>query len=643
MRKLTPADPETKSADIVAENVARLRELFPEAFTEGKIDFEVLKQVLGGAVDEREEKYGLNWHGKRQARQWALTPSTGTLRPCPEESVDWDTTQNLFIEGDNLEVLKLLQKSYAGKVQVIYVDPPYNTGHDRVYPDDYHDPIAHYLEITGQTDGEGRRVSSNSEASGRFHTCWLQMIYPRVKLARHLLTEDGLFFLSCDSSELHNAISVLNEVFGEENSVAQIVWKKSYGGGSKTKHVVVLHEYILAYVKNKESLGRLDLPPDPKSRKYYRLQDSKFELRGPYRLQPLSTNSNDERENLRYAIPYRGEEIWPEKQWQWEKQRTLAALANDELVIVKQRDEWTVNYKQYLRDEDGIERGAKPFSILEGPYTQSGTSQIASLLGDPKVFAFPKPTDLIGTLIRYTNPVNDCIVLDFFAGSGSTGEAVVRANAEDGGSRRYVLVQLPEAVDPNDAGQKQAAEFCDRINVPRSIGEITKERLRRSGNAIRAEQPLLKCDLGFRVFKLDRSNIRAWDPDRDDLTGTLLDAVEHLREGRSEQDILYELLLKLGLELTIPIETRTIVGKEVHSIGAGTLLACLAPAIDRGTVEPLALGIVAWHRELAPSGEGDPPRETTLVFRDSAFADDVAKTNLAAILEQHGLANLRSL
>jgi adenine-specific DNA-methyltransferase len=286
MDKLGTNDPETKSADVVAENVEALKALFPEAFTEGQIDFAVLNGLLGAAVAERDEKYGLNWHGKRRARQIALTPSTGTLLPCPEESVDWETTQNLMIEGDNLEVLKLLKKSYAGKAKIIYIDPPYNTGGDFVYPDDFRDNIKNYLALTGQI-ADGVKISSNTETSGRFHTDWLNMMYPRLKLSRGMLRDDGLIFVSCDDSEAENLRVMMNEVFGEENLICQLVWKKSYGGGSKTKHVVVLHEYVICFAKNKDSIGRMELSPDPAARKYYKLKDSKFDKRGPYRLQPL--------------------------------------------------------------------------------------------------------------------------------------------------------------------------------------------------------------------------------------------------------------------------------------------------------------------------------------------------------------------
>jgi adenine-specific DNA-methyltransferase len=252
MKKIAPDDPETKSADLVAANIDQLRVLFPEAFTEGKVDFDVLRQILGGAVEEREEKYGLNWHGKRRARQIALTPSLGTLRPCPDESVDWDTTQNLMIEGDNLEVLKLLQKSYAGKVKLIYIDPPYNTGKEFVYPDHFQDNIKNYLELTGQVDSEGRKVSTNSESSGRFHTDWLNMMYPRLKLARNLLRADGVIFVSIDEHELAHLRTIIGEIFGEENLMGTLVWKNATD--NNPTNIAVEHEYILVIAKGIEAL-----------------------------------------------------------------------------------------------------------------------------------------------------------------------------------------------------------------------------------------------------------------------------------------------------------------------------------------------------------------------------------------------------
>ncbi len=642
MKKLTAEDAETRSPDVVAENVEQLKTIFPEAFTEEKVDFEVLKQLLGGLVEEREEKYGLNWHGKRRARQLALTPSTGTLRPCPEESVDWDTTKNLMIEGDNLEVLKLLQKSYSGKIKLIYIDPPYNTGKDFVYPDDFRDNIKNYLELTGQTDGDGRKISSNTEASGRFHTDWLNMMYPRLKLARNLLRDDGVVFISLDDCEIANARKLCDEVFGEENFVDNMIWKKRYGGGAKEKYLVSIHEYILVYAKSIEAIGQIEVPlSDASIERYYTLRDEYFEERGPYRTHPLEAmKSFEDRPNLAFPISAPdGSELQPKRQWRWSKERMDEALSTGRVAFTKTRDgSWSASSKQYLKDDSGETRSAKAFSIIEGVYTQAGTNEIVEYFGDARVFPFPKPIKLLRKLLEIgSSDAKNDLIIDFFAGSGTTGDAVFAQNAEDGGSRRVILVQLPEPLDHESKDSKVAAEFCDRLGKPHCITEITKERLRRAANKIQEENPMFAGDLGFRVFKLASSNIRAWEPNRDDLPTTLHDSIEHLKTDRTEQDILFELLLKLGLDLTIPIEQKSIAGKAVHNIGAGTLLVCLAEQIAAAEVEALALGIAAWHKELAPTGE------TTVVFRDSAFADDVAKTNLTAILQQHGLENVRSL
>ena len=642
MKKLTPQDPETKSPDLVAENIARLKALFPELVTEGpegaSVNVDVLKTLVGDrTVTDCDEKYGLNWFGKRRARQLALTPSTGTLRLCPEESVDWETTKNLVIEGDNLEVLKLLQKSYAGKVKLIYIDPPYNTGKDFVYKDDFRDNIRNYKRLTGQVDEEGSPLTSNPETSGRFHTDWLNMMYPRLKVAKVLLNTNGLLLVSTDETESDNAKRICDEVFGEENFVERIVWKNKYGSGAFTRGFANVHEYILVY--SREPISNVAAPLNDEQRAAYKLRDDKFPIRGGYLTQPLATKSKDPRPNLVYPIHHEGHEIWPDKQWIWSKERFDAAYANNEIVINHERGKFSVRVKQYLRDENGIERLGKPLSLMTGPFNQEGTRDLAGLFGD-RVYTFPKPVALIQYFVRLV--VNDCesrdgIYLDFFAGSGTTGHAVMAQNAADGGNRRYILVQLPEPLDPKNKDQKTAAEFCDKLGKPRTIAELTKERLRRVGKKIKEENPDWDGDTGFRVFKLDSSNIRAWDPHPDDLEGALLEHVEHLKPGRSEQDVLYELLLKLGLDLCVPIETRTIAGKEVHAVGGGVLIACLAERIEQAQVEELAQGIVEWHGELAPAGD------TSCVFRDAAFENDVAKTNLAAILEQHGIAKVRSL
>jgi adenine-specific DNA-methyltransferase len=641
MQRIELNDPETKSADLVAANIDALKALFPEALTEGRVDFDVLKQLLGGAVDEREEKYGLNWHGKRRARQMALTPSTGTLLPCPEDSVDWDTTQNLMIEGDNLEVLKLLQKSYAGKVKLVYIDPPYNTGRDFVYPDDFNDSIRNYLEITGQLEGD-RQISSNTDSSGRFHTHWLNMMLPRLKAARPLLCDDGFFFVSVDDAELSNARKICDEIFGEENFIDNIIWKKRYGGGAKEKYLVSIHEYILMYAKNMQSVGDIAIPLSEVSiDRYYNLKDENYEGRGPYRTHPLEAmKSFEDRPNLSFPIPTPdGGKLWPKRQWRWGPERMAEALRRGEIAFVKNRDgAWSASSKQYLKDDSGETRSAKVFSIIEGIYTQSGTNEIVELFGDARVFPFPKPTELLRKLIELaTSETKDALVVDFFAGSGTTGQAVLSQNVIDGGVRRYILVQLPEPLDMDGRDQKVPGEFCQKLGLAGNIAELTKERLRRAARRLREENPLFLGDTGFRVFKLARSNIRAWEAESLDLEDTLLVHVEHLVLGRTEPDILTELLLKLGLDLCVPVEKREFAGKAVHSIGAGALIVCLSDGLTRDVVESLGLGIVAWHKELAPAVD------TRVVFKDSGFADDVAKTNMAAILNQNGIADVRSL
>ena len=641
MKKLTANDPETCSTDFVAENLEHLKALFPEVFTEGKMDFEVLRQLLGNEIDEREEKYGLNWHGKRQARRIALTPSTGTLRPCPEESVDWETTQNLMIEGDNLEVLKLLQKSYAGKVKLIYIDPPYNTGKDFVYRDDYRDNIQNYLKLTGQIDGENRKLSSNTEASGRFHTAWLNMMYPRLKLSRQLLKDDGLICVSIDDEEVANLRLMCDEIFGSENRVEEVVWKNKYGSGALTKGFANVHEYLVVY--SRSPISNIAAPLDDEQRRAYKHKDSKFRVRGGYITQPLATTSKDDRPNLRYAIKHKGVEIWPEKQWIWGKDRFETAYRNDEIVVNEREGKYSVRVKQYLRDENGVERLGKPLSLLNGPFNQEGTKEIRELFGSP-IFDFPKPSALIRYLFSFIlndQPEDDGLYLDFFAGSCPSAHAVLALNASDRGKRRFIMVQLPEPCSPKSQASKAGLATIadigkDRIRLVRN--QILERKKREQDELLPLDNEIAEVgDLGFRVFKLDTSNLRAWAPAHDDLEGTLLDSVAHIKPDRSEEDILCELLLKLGLDLCVPIETQVIAGKFVRSIGAGTLIACLDENISREGVEPLALGIAEWHAQISPAGD------CAVVFRDSAFEDDVAKTNLVAILKQHELGNVRSL
>jgi adenine-specific DNA-methyltransferase len=643
MKPLTPSDPETKSADVLAENVAALQALLPEAFTEGKLDFEVLKQLLGGTVEEREEKYGLNWHGKRRARQIALTPSTGTLRPCPEESVDWDTTQNLMIEGDNLEVLKLLQKSYAGKVKLIYIDPPYNTGKDFVYPDNFQDNIKNYLELTGQVDGEGKKLSSNTEASGRFHTDWLNMMFPRLKLARNLLSDDGVIFISIDDRELGNLKRLCDELFAEECYKGTVVRATGQTTGQDSGGLGASFDFVLVYSKTPD-VELSGLPLDENDLERYQEEDE----RGKYALWQLrKTGSNDRRQDrptMYFGVKAPdGTEVFPlgptgyESRWRFDA-RGYARLVAGNLIVWKRRrrgegEDWWPYVKTYL--EGRTKRPSPLWDDLDG--SKKASIDLRALLGG-NVFSNPKPVDLIRRMTQVCpESSKDAVVLDFFAGSGTTGHAVAAQNAADDSRRRFILVQLPEPLDESDNAQEAAARFCRSLGRPANVAEITKERLRRARHKIKDEIPMFAGDLGFRVFKLASSNIQAWEPDRENLAQTLEEAVDHLKTDRTEQDILFEVLLKLGLDLTVPIEKKTIAGKDVHSVGAGTLIVCLAEKVAAKDVEPLALGIAEWHKTQRPAGE------STVVFRDSAFVDDVAKSNLTAILQQHGLENVRSL
>jgi adenine-specific DNA-methyltransferase len=685
IRKITAEDPLARSAEMVANNIAALKSMFPELVTEGgngaSVNVDVLKQLVGDrTVTDAEEKFGLNWHGKRRARQLALTPSTGTLRPRPAESVDWNTTQNLFIEGDNLEVLKLLQKSYAGRVKMIYIDPPYNTGKDFVYPDDFRDNIKNYLELTGQVEG-GRKVSSNAETSGRFHTDWLNMIYPRLKVARDLLQNDGVMFVSIDDKESASLKHILDEVFGEENYIDTIAVEMSTTSGPKTVNaqqgtIVKNVEFVHIYQKSDEfdktphtplldgvdaydthysvwlnDDGTLDSLADKmhadaavgKDIALYGLAErGKFSINNVNKLLLVSDAARSFVEaNLqriaRVDRPPVSSAGRSPATGRWESfevdHRTyfLTTLANGTLQALMPL---ALNYRMSDDYKPRFGRTVIRGDLWKGFHQDMGN---VAKEGDVAFSNGKKPIRLIKQLMKWASTAKNGIVLDFFAGSGTTAHSVMQLNAEDGGDRRFVVVQLPEQLDVSSTEQRAAAEFCDQLGKPRNIAEITKERIRRAGKKIKDETPMFAGDLGFRVVRLDSSNIRPWEANRDNVAQTLRDTQDYLKPDRTEADILYELLLKRGLDLCVPVELRTIAGKTVQSIGAGSLIACLDKQITQAEGESLALGIAAWHKEINPAGE------TAVVFRDDAFADDVVKTNVAAILEQHGLKNVRSL
>ena len=636
IQKIEAQSPEARSADLMADNIAKLKAMFPELVTEttqgGKttatLSVDVLKGLIGDATAaDSEEKYGLNWHGKRRARQIALTPSTGTLRPCPDESVDWDTTQNLMIEGDNLEVLKLLQKSYAGKVKLIYIDPPYNTGKDFVYPDNFQDNIKNYLELTGQTES-GRKISSNTDASGRFHTDWLNMIYPRLKLAHSLLQSDGVIFVSIADHEIHNLRAAMNEVFGEENFIATVIWQKVFAPKNSARHFSEDHDYVVVYAKNAEIWSPRLLPRSEEMESRYGNLDN--DVRGPWASDNLTARNFYGAGTYPVTCPSGRVIDGPPSGTYWRvSKEKFDALDADNRIWWGADGGNMPRLKRFLSD---VQDGRVPQTLWtyeEVGHTQEAKKELIATVDFPNsdvVFDTPKPTRLLRRILQLaTSPDGSDLVLDFFAGTGSMMDAVFQQNAEDGGKRRCILVQLPE---PLEGGE---------VAGWTSIADITRARLVGAGKRHRTADPMFAGDVGFRNFKLDTSNIRAWNPNVADIAGTLLANLEHIESGRSENDVLYEVLLKLGLDLCVHADLREIAGKPVHSIGGGTLMACLDEHISVTDAEPLALGIAAWREELATAGA------TTAVFRDSAFENDVAKSNLAAILEQHGVKQVRSL
>ena len=616
MNKISPEMPELQSMDITADNITNLKSLFPEAFSEGSIDFDVLKQLLGANVDEKEERYGLNWHGKRQARQLALTPSRGTLRPCKDESVDWHNTKNLMIEGDNLEVLKLLQKSYAGKIKLIYIDPPYNTGQDFIYSDDYRDNLSKYLNFTGQVIN-GNKISTNTETSGRFHTSWLNMMYPRLKLAKNLLHSDGFIFVSIDSHEVSNLKIIMDDIFGEEcyrNTIA--VRRGIKNVQAQFEDVSALsqgHEYILLYSKN--SLSRL-----PKlSQSHLEQKPGKWDTfwRGT------------DRPTMRYELFG----ITPEKgQWRWEKNRTAEAIENYRFFLEKKSqqmslDDWffdnltSTNKKlNFVRknDEDVVQYYVPP---SDGKILSDNWMDI-SLSGNETIFDTEKNTDLLERIINWICRSSNDIVLDFFAGSGTTGHAVLKSNSKNNSNIHYMLIQLPEP--------SNKSEFM-------TISELTKYRLIESGKKVKDGNPDWNGDVGFRVFKLDTSNIRPWEATAESLSEQIDAYVSPILEGRIEEDLLTELMLKRGIDLSVNIETRQFDGLTVSCVDGGKLFTCFAKQIPASSVEELTKGIIDWHKSLKVG------KDTVCYFLDDAFENNVAKTNLCAILEQHGLTNLHSL
>lgn len=630
---LTTSDP----TRIVVE---RLREAAPQVFSEDRIDFDKLKELLGGQVEQGTERYGLSWAGKSEAFRNVQTPSVATLLPMPDESVDWDITENLIIEGDNLEVLKLLQKPYHGKVKMIYIDPPYNTGNEFIYPDNFREGLQDYLRYSGQVSEEGIKQSTNSETSGRFHSNWLSMMYPRLFLARNLLKDDGVIFVSIDDNEVHNLRMLMNEVFGEENFVASLVWEKAYTANQTAKHISNTHDYILIYCRDEASteIGKIARTEE----QIAKFKNPDNDPRGYWKAENLSAGKYYAAGQFPITGP-KGEVFLPPpgRYWRCNEQQYSSWLADKRITFGKDETGRPMLKKFLSEMEDGLT------ATTWWEHRQFGTNKEASIelkeqFGGESVFETPKPVKLLKKMIGIV-PDKNAIILDFFAGSGVTANGVLEQNNEDGGNRKFILVQLPEKTE--------------NPKFP-TIAHITRERVRRviqklsRGDAENAEKKAKEpglpfsansapsCetgslppsgkggggDLGFRAFKLSSSNFKIWDADHAPATPNALaeqlklyaDNVEHLRD---QQDILFELILKTGRPLSSGIECLEIDGAPVYSVSEGQLLICLENPITkevlRGMVERKPLQILCL---------------------DTAFGgDDALKTNTVLESKSHGV------
>lgn len=577
------------SHNLPADKTAELLRLFPEIRTEGdKIDFDKLKLVLGQTVDVSKERYGMTWPGKADCFKTIQAPSAGTLLPAPEESVDFDTTENLIIEGDNLEVLKLLQKAYLGKVKMIYIDPPYNTGNDFIYPDNYTESLQTYLEYTGQVDAEGKKFGTNTDTDGRFHSNWMNMIYPRLYLARNLLSENGVFFISIDDREVDNLKKLCNEIFGEENYKGTIVRATGQTTGQDSGGLGQSFDYVLVYFKHSDyELSGLALSDSDLER--YEEEDE----RGKYALWQLrKTGSNDRRtDRPNMFFPIRnpdGEDVLPigptgyESCWRFDRKGYERLVAENYIVWKKRQknggEEWWPYVKTYL--EGRTKRPSPLWTDLEG--SKKASIDLREIMGD-SVFDNPKPIGLLTKLLQIAPESNaDGLILDFFAGSGTTAQAVIELNKQTGTNHKFILVQLPEPVEDD--------KFA-------TIANITKERVRRVIKKLNDEEagqlPMGgKQDRGFRVFKLTESNFKGWEAsvpkDSTALAQQLELHIDHIREGRTSEDILYEILLKSGFPLTTPVEKIELEGKAVYSAAGGGMLICMEKELSLEVIRAMA-------------------------------------------------------
>ena len=593
-------------------NKEKLQAVFPECFSEGTLDIDKLLSLCGEYIDEDYEKYKFEWKGKSECLRLAQKRSTGTLRPCKSESVNFDDTNNLYIEGDNLEVLKLLQTAYYNKVKMIYIDPPYNTGNDFVYEDDFADPMARYKEITEQT------TKSNPETMGRFHTNWLNMIYPRLRLAANLLKDDGVIFISIDEIEMPNLRKLCDEVFGEENHIADFVWHNKRGGGNDSKFVAVEHEYVIMYAKNVNELNELFVPYSPEYIKRYKEEDEigkffwdTFKRKSGKQYYPITCPDGTvlEKDDLGNPIS-----------WLRSEARFYDDLKIGDVRIIKINDRWSVQFKQRIPE------GKKPRTIFleESIFEQQGTTGDGSAevlnLFTKNLFSNPKPINLIKHLLSFDTSEND-IILDFFSGSATTAQAIMQLNQEDGQNRKFICVQLPAICDEKSEAFK---------NGYKNICEIGKERIRRAGKKILEENTQVKLgdeeksplDVGFKVFKLDDSNLKIWD--NTPITGDnqlelfkerVTSMIQSVKDDRTDMDVVYEIMLKMGVPLDIPVSYVEINNKVVYIVGEFLLMIALFDDITADDIDAIAA--------YAPA---------KIICAEQSFKDDSALSNAHYIL-----------
>ena len=608
-----------QTADGVQDNISRIAELFPECITEvndqmggvkRSIDFDKLRQLLSSDIVEGdEERYQFTWPDKRKAILAANAPINATLRPCPEESVDFDTTQNLYIEGDNLDVLKCLKETYLHKVKMIYIDPPYNTGNDFVYEDDFAESAAEYLANSGQFDEQGNRLVTNTESNGRFHTDWLNMIYPRLKVARDLLTEDGVIFISIDDNEVENLKKVCDEVFGESNFVAQLVWERAFAPKNDAKYVSNSHDYILMFSKNLDNfvIGRLPRTEEADAR--YSNPDN--DPRGVWQSDNLTVKTYSPSGDYPITCPS-GRVVEPPAGRCWSlSAKTFAERLEDNRIWFGADGNGVPRIKRFLSELkfDGM----APTSLLfykDVGHSQEGSLEVIKLFGNKGVFDGPKPVRLLERLITLANLKEDSIVLDFFSGSATTAHAVMKKNAEKEKHCRFIMVQLPEEVSDKkkDQGYK-------------NICEIGKERIRRAGAKIKADSPLTTqhLDTGFRVLKLDSSNMKdVFYSPKETSQLELFRYVYNVKDDRTSEDLLFQVMLELGATLDSKIEENVVDGKTIFNVGDGYLVACFDQKVTDEVVTSIA--------KMQP---------TYAVLRDTSLADDATATNFEQIFKTY--------